>query len=311
MKKTMMKKYAVIGMTAMMAAVLYGCGSSAAEAQQALEQDAQTAAASSAAEDTEAEATGESEAGNRLEQIKAAGKIVMATSPDFAPYEFENISGAGKEYAGSDIELAKYIAEKIGVELEIQAMDFAACQAAVTTGAVDMSLAGYSATPEREESMGLSHPYSEEEDDGKSQGILVKKERAEELSTAEAFSGKTIAAQNGALQQNLLSEQLPEANMETIINVNDAVMMLTTDKVDGIAIATSVGEQYMANYPDLVMSDFYFEMESAGSVVAVPKGEDELLAVVNEAVDEAMEKGLYKQWYDESLELAKSLGLDV
>ena len=47
------------------------------------------------------------------------------------------------------------------------------------------------------------------------------------------------------------------------------------------------------------------------SVVAVPKGEDELLAVVNEAVDEAMEKGLYKQWYDESLELAKSLGLDV
>ena len=262
MKKTMMKKYAVIGMTAMMAAALYGCGSSAAEAQQALEQDAQTAAASSAAEDTEAEATGESEAGNRLEQIKAAGKIVMATSPDFAPYEFENISGAGKEYAGSDIELAKYIAEKIGVELEIQAMDFAACQAAVTTGAVDMSLAGYSATPEREESMGLSHPYSEEEDDGKSQGILVKKERAEELSTAEAFSGKTIAAQNGALQQTLLSEQLPEANMETIINVNDAVMMLTTDKVDGIAIATSVGEQYMANYPDLVMSDFYFERSS-------------------------------------------------
>ena len=97
--------------------------------------------------------------------------------------------------------------------------------------------------------------------------------------------------------------------METIINVNDAVMMLTTDKVDGIAIATSVGEQYMANYPDLVMSDFYFEMESAGSVVAVPKGEDELLEAINEIVDDVMEQGLYQQWFDESMELATSLGL--
>lgn len=310
MKKSMMKKYAALGISAMMLAALSGCGA-AEEAQQALNEEAQTAAETTTAAAAE-EASGETpEAGNRLEAIKAAGKLVMATSPDFAPYEFEDISSGEKKYAGADIDLAEYIADKIGVELEVQAMDFAACQAAVTTGAVDISIAGYSATPEREESMGLSHPYSAEEDDGKSQGILIKKERAEELSTAEAFAGKTVAAQNGALQQNLLTEQLPDTNMETIISVTDAVLMLTTDKIDGLAIATSVGEQYMANYPDLVMSDFYFVMEDEGSVAAVPKGEQELLDVVNECIDEVMEQGLYKQWYDENLELAKSLGLDV
>ncbi|MDO4266327.1 MAG: transporter substrate-binding domain-containing protein [Eubacteriales bacterium] len=316
MKKAV-KQYAALAAAVMMAAAMSGCGA-AADAQADLSSAAQTAAASSAAaeaENTEEENTGAAEgdaaASDKLAAIKAAGKITMATSPDFAPYEFEDISSGTKEYVGADIELGKYIAEKLGVELEIEPMDFAACQAAVTSGSVDMSIAGYSATPERAESMGLSHPYSAVEDDGKSQGILVLKDRAEELSTAEAFAGKTVAAQNGALQQGLVTAQLPDTKMETVINANDAVMMLTTGKIDGFAIASTVGEQYTANYPELVMSDFYFSMEDDGNVVIVTKGEDELLAVIDEAVDEVMEQGLYKQWYDESMALAKSLGLDV
>lgn len=316
MKKMNVKKYAAIGTAAMLMAMMTGCGASAEEAAAALEAEAETAAASSAGETEAASESGSAESaaeasGNRLDAIKAAGKITMATSPDFAPYEFEDISGGKTQYAGADIELAKYIAEKIGVELEIVPMDFGACQAAVTSGSVDMSIAGYSATPEREESMGLSHAYSAEEDDGKTQGILVKAERAEELSAKEAFSGKVVAAQNGALQQTLVKEQLPDTEMQVITNANDGVMMLMSDKIDGFAIASSVGEQYMANYPDLVMSEFYFTIEDEGNVVAVTKGEDELLEVINEAVDEVMEQGLYKEWYDEALELAKSLGLDV
>lgn len=319
MKKSGLKNYTVLAAAAMIAATMAGCGA-AADAEAALNQDAETAAASSAAAETEAEAeseegdaaeSGETSGEGRLADIKAAGKITMATSPDFAPYEFEDISSGTTQYAGADIELAKYIADKIGVELVIEPMDFAACQAAVTSGSVDMSIAGYSPTPEREESMGLSHQYSATEPDGKSQGILVQKDRAAELSTAEAFAGLTVAAQNGALQQTLVTEQLPDTTMETIINAGDAVMMLKTGKIDGFAIATQVGESYAANYPDLVMSDFYFNIEDDGNVVAVTKGEDALLEVINEAVDEVMEQGLYKQWYDDSLELAQSLGLDV
>lgn len=291
--------------------ILSGCGAAKdAEAKLAAEAETAASAEEEKASQNAQDETGEA-ASDRLSEIKKAGKITMATSPDFAPFEFENIVSGQKEYVGADIELAKYIADKIGVELEIEAMDFASCQAAVTTGAVDMSLAGYSATPERRESMGLSHPYSPDEPDGKSQGILIQKDRAAELNSAEAFNGLTVAAQNGALQQGLVTEQLPGAKMETITAASDAVMMLKTGKVDGFAIATKVGNSYAENYPDLVMSDFYFTVEETGSVVAVPKGEDELLSVIDEAVDEAMEQGLYKKWYDENLELAASLGLNV
>ena len=59
---------------------------------------------------------------NRLDKIKESGKLVLATSPDFAPLEFEDLSSGEKKYVGSDIELAKYIAEKLGVELQVSAM---------------------------------------------------------------------------------------------------------------------------------------------------------------------------------------------
>ena len=316
MKKMNGKAVAAISAAVLFAIAAAGCGA-ADSAQEALSQDAQTAAASSAAaESSKAEGGSSAEAaadgaGNRLDAIKAAGKIKMATSPDFAPYEFEDISSGSKKYVGADVELGKYIAEKLGVELEIEPMDFAACQAAVTSGSVDMSISGYSPTPEREESMGLSHLYKAVEDDGKSQGILVKKDEAAEFATKESFAGKTIAVQNASLQQQLATAQLPDTKQEVITNANDGVLMLQTDKIDGFAIATTVGEQYMANYPDLVMSDFYFNIENDGNVVAVPKGEDELLSAINDIVDEVMDQGLYKKWYDENLELAKSLGLDV
>lgn len=248
------------------------------------------------------------EAENRLEAIKAAGKITMATSPDFAPYEFENVNSGKTEYAGSDIELGKYIAEKLGVELEIQPMDFSACQAAVTTGSVDMAISCFAKTPEREESMGLSNGYSVEETEN-DQGLLILAENKGSLAKAEDFTGKKIAAQNGALQQTLLAEQLPDAEMTPVTTANDGVMMLTTGKVDALAIASQVGESYIKNYPELCMSDYYFDYESPGNVVAVQKGEDELLEAINEVIDEVMEKGLYQQWFDESMELATSLGL--
>lgn len=317
MKKTGMKKFVMLTAAAAMAAfALAGCGSSAKDASAALEKDAETAgqtsevASSAAASGASEAASGEAAGEGRLAKIKAAGKITMATSPDFAPFEFEDISSGEKKYVGADIELGKYIAEKLGVELVIEPMDFSACEAAVSTGAVDMSISGYSPTPERAENMGMTHEYKYEEDDGKSQGILIKKDRAAELNSAEAFAGKKIAAQNGALQQGLVSEQLPDATMETIKNVNDGVMMVETGKVDALAIASSVGDQYLANHPDLVMSDFYFTTEDSGNVILVPKGDQDVLDAINPIMDEIEEKGLYRQWYQDALKLAESLGLE-
>ncbi len=246
---------------------------------------------------------------NKLETIKEKGVLVMATSPDFAPYEFQDVSSGETKYLGAEIELGKYIAEQMGVELQLEAMDFSAVEAAISTGKVDIAISGFAKTPEREENMGLSNYYRAESSDGKDQGLLVLKDKADQFKTAEDFSGKKVAAQNGALQQNLVTEQLPDAEMEVITSINDGIMMLTTGKIDAVAVADAVGESYVENYPELAMSDFYFEYESQGNVVAVTKGQDELLAEVNRIIDDVNEKGLYKQWWDEAVEQANALGL--
>ena len=309
-----MKHTAVLTIAGLVAAAsLTACsGGSQTAATEASKADTQAAGetdgTAAAGETEKADAASE----GRLAKIKESGKIVMATSPDFAPFEFKDISSGKMEYVGCDIELGKYIAEKLGVELEIQAMDFAAVQAAVTSGSVDMAISSFSYTEDRAQSMGLSNKYDYDRGEQPStQGILILAEDADTLNTAESFAGKKVAAQNGALQQSLVQEQLPDAQMETITNVNDGVMMLQTDKVDAVAVATSVGETMIANYPELQFSDFWFETDDDGNVIAVPKGEEALLEVINEAVDEVMEQDLYTEWHKEAVEKAEALGIDM
>lgn len=252
---------------------------------------------------------GKKEEKNRLEKIKEAGKIVMVTSPDFAPMEFEDISSGETVYAGSDIELGKYIAEKLGVELEIKAMDFTAVQTAITTNSADMAISGFSYTDDRAESMELSIFFNQVGDGG--QGVLVLKENLDQYKTAEDFAGKVVAAQNAALQYNLVESQLPDAELKPITSLNDAVMMLINGKVDAIAVAGTNGENYAKNYEEVAMSEFYFDYTEEGSVLAVPKGETELIEAINEILKEVNEQGLYEVWLEEAKVQAEALGLDV
>lgn len=248
---------------------------------------------------------------SRLDQIKEAGVLTMATSPDFAPLEFEDISSGETEYVGSDIELGKYIAEQLGVELEIQAMDFSAVQAAVTSGQVDIAISGFAKTEERAESMELSDYFGMDDSDDEGQGILVPADQAANYTSAEDFSGKTIGAQNGSLQYNLVTSQLPDANVELISSLNDGLLMLQTGKIDALAVSGDNGEMFALNYDDVVMSGFYFEYQSEGNVLAAKKGETELMEAINEIIADVNEQGLYLQWKEEATELAKSLGLEV
>ena len=247
---------------------------------------------------------------NRLEKILESGKLVLATSPDFAPLEFEDLSSGEAQYVGSDIELAKYIAEKLGVELEISAMDFSAVQAAIPSGQADIAISGFARTEERAQNMELSTPFNITEDGG--QTVLVAKGQGANYTTAEDFSGLQIGAQNGSLQYNLVSEQLPEdVEIVPVGSLNDGVLMLETGKIDALASDLSNAELLLESHDGIETTDFMFEYSSEGNVAAVKKGETELIEAVNEIIEEVNELGLYDQWKDEATELAKSLGLEV
>lgn len=247
---------------------------------------------------------------NRLEKILESGKLVLATSPDFAPLEFEDLSSGEAQYVGSDIELAKYIAEKLGVELEISAMDFSAVQAAIPSGQADIAISGFAKTEERAQNMELSTPFNITEDGG--QTVLVAKGQGANYTAAEDFSGLQIGAQNGSLQYNLVSSQLPEdVEIVPVGSLNDGVLMLETGKIDALASDLSNAELLLESHDGIETTDFMFEYSSEGNVAAVKKGETELIEAVNEIIEEVNELGLYDQWKDEATELAKSLGLEV
>lgn len=234
--------------------------------------------------------------------------LKVALSPDFAPMEFVDTSKKGQDsYVGFDVSLAKFVAEEMGMELEILPMGFNACQVAVETGSVDMAISGFSWTETRAENYNLSDYYYAGDNETE-QVIITVKANEGAFPSAESFSGKKVAAQNASLQLSLCQSQLP-ADCE-IVEVGDlttAFLQLKNGDFDALAVAKGQAEVFIANNPDAVaLSGFEFEVDEAyeANVILMKKGADELTEKVNAILAKAYEAGYYEVWYNEALELA-------
>lgn len=229
------------------------------------------------------------------------GKLTVATSPDFAPYEFYAIGADGTPtLAGFDIALAQYIADYLGLELDIIPMDFDGVLNELAAGSVDLGVAGLSPDPKRMESMDFSEPYLK----GGQSFVTVKDKAA--LFTALEDTNKaeySIGAQNGSIQMDLAQEFSPDADIVSLVKVTDIVAELLAGKLDGAYIETAVAENYAKNYPDLaIVLDVPYEIP--GSAVGVKKGNAELLAGVNEAIAAALADGSMSAYIAEANELS-------
>lgn len=302
-----MKKIMAFVLSTIMAVSLAACSGSSSS--QPAETTASQAAAAEEAKtqangETQPESEAEAALSGRLAAIKEAGVLKIATSPDYPPYEFEDLTKSGQDkYVGADMELAKHIADKLGVSLEINAMAFDACLAAVSEGRVDLTICGMVPKDERKTAMDFTNVYY---NDG-GQVIVTLKEQADQYKSLDDFAGKKVAAQNGTLQFDLVTEQLPNSQCELITAVPDGIMMLKTGKVDAIALASVSAENYVANYPDLVICEPQFEYNSLGVVAGVVKNEPELLDALNVIIDEVIESQVYYQWIEEASTLSNQI----
>ena len=248
-----------------------------------------------------------SAAGGRLEKILTSGEIIVATSPDFAPMEFIDNRNIGQEqYVGTDPWFAKFIADKLGVSLKIEAMSFDSLETAISSGAADLIMSGFAATENRAESLELSDFYNVTDDDGC--GLIIRKDNLSNYHEAGDFKGKTIAVQADSPQCDYLQTQLPEAKSEFISHINDGVMLLITKKADALAIDGVVGRDVCENYPDLAMADFWFESDSEGNVIGMPKGETALCERINEIIALAASEGMFNKWRKDAESLAFEIG---
>ena len=230
----------------------------------------------------------------------------MCTSPDYAPYEFEDLSKSGQGvYVGADIDLGKYIAEQLGVALEVKPMDFNTCLEAVRQGSVDMGIAGFAYKEDRAEAMLLVDPYNV---GNGYQGLLIPTDKQDEYKSLDDFAGKKIAAQTASLQYDLVTQRTPGAEVVIVSTIQDGVLMLETGKVDAFCILSTVGEEYESQYA-LVMSNVqYFTMD--GTYVLVSKDFADLAEAIAPFIEEADSSGKYAEWVEDGKVLAESLGIE-
>ena len=294
MKKKPFVKVLSLALAAITLFVLCACGTAASSPAAGPVSDAAPTEASAASNGV-------------LDEIKASGELHITLSPDFAPMEFIDSSKDGQEqYVGLDVFLAKYIADYIGVKLVIEPMSFDACQTAVYTASVPMSVSGYVWTEERAESYEISDYYYD--GDNKIEPvILIRAADAEKYTSSEDFNGVDVGAQNASLQMQLVTSQLPDANPVTVGDVGTGVLELQNGSIEALAVAKGNAEIIMDANPDLVLCPWEFTIteETEAFVILITKGETALLNVVNEALAKAYSEGMYGTWHDEAVALAK------
>lgn len=229
------------------------------------------------------------------------GKLTVATSPDFAPYEFYAIDEDGTpSLAGFDMALAQYIADYMGLELEVVTVDFDGVLTELQTKSVDLGMAGLSPDPVREAAMDFSDIYYEG-----GQSLVTVKDNADTYNSTDAVNDPSVSvgAQTGSIQLDLAHKNSPDADIVSLPKVTDIISELLAGKLDAAYIETDVAKSYQKNYPDLeIVADVPYDV--VGSSIGVSKGNAELLAAVNEAIAAAKADGSLEEYIAEANALA-------
>lgn len=227
--------------------------------------------------------------------------LVFGTSADYAPFEFMYPDENGDMvYGGIDVEVAQYIADYMGLELQTENMSFNNLLTALNKGQFDIVLADIEATDERKEAADFSDPYLTE----LAPQFLVKKENADQYKSYSDFNGKTIGAQTATTKLEIIN-QIPDVNAVSLQSVLDLIKEVSYGKVDAILVDGSVAQQYQASNDDLVALSFDELGKSADVCVAVAKGDPKgLLPKINEAIAKMTEENKVEEFKENANALA-------
>ena len=273
-----MKKALSLMTAAALVLSLAACGSTASSA--ASSEAASPEAASSDAASSEAVS---SEAASETETAELStvepGKLIMSTNAAFPPYEMTTDSG---EFEGIDIETAQAIADKLGLELQIDDMDFDAALLAVQQGKADMVMAGVTVTDERQNVMDFTDSYATG-----IQSIIVKEDS--DIASVDDLAGKKIGTQRGTTGYLYCSDDFGDENVVAYDNGLTAVQMLNNGQVDCVVIDNAPAKEFIAANPGLKLLDTAYVEESYA--IGVGKGNTELKDAINTALEELKADG--------------------
>ena len=267
MKKISRRSFLAAAGLSVAALALTACGGSASSVASSVA----SSAASSAAASTSA-------AAGELTTVEA-GKLTMATNAAFPPYEMTTDAG---DFEGIDIETAQAIADKLGLELQIDDMDFDAALLAVQQGKADMVMAGVTVTDERQNVMDFTDSYATG-----IQSIIVKEDS--DIASVDDLAGKKIGTQRGTTGYLYCSDDFGDENVVAYDNGLTAVQMLNNGQVDCVVIDNAPAKEFIAANPGLKLLDTAYVEESYA--IGVGKGNTELKDAINTALEELKADG--------------------
>ncbi|MFI3113865.1 transporter substrate-binding domain-containing protein [Streptococcus suis] len=231
-----------------------------------------------------------------LDKIKEKGTLVVATSPDYAPFEFQALVDGKNEVVGADIMLAQKIADELGVKLEVSAMSFDNVLSSVQNGKADIAIAGLSYSEERAKVFDFSESYYQISD-----VLLIKKDSANSLTSIDAMSGKTLAVQKGSTQEAYAQENISQANLISLTLMGEAVNELKSGKVDAILMDSPVAAGYVSQNSDLAVASVEFPtIDENSKVIALPKGSTELKTAIDKVITEVKASGEFDTFLEKA-----------
>ena len=273
MRKISRRSFMAAAAVSVAALALTACGGSASTAS--------SAAASSVAASSEAASTS---AAAELTTVEA-GKLTMATNATFPPYEMTTDSG---EIEGIDVDTAKAIAEKLGLELQIDDMDFDAALLSVQQGKADIVMAGVTVTDERKAVMDFSDSYATG-----IQSIIVPE--GSDIASPDDLAGKKIGTQRGTTGYIYCSDDFGDDAVVAYDDGLTAVQALKNGQVDAVVIDNAPAEEYVAANPGLVILDTSYAEEDYA--IGMAKG-SALEDAVNAALEELKADGTLQSIVD-------------
>ena len=276
MKKITRRSFMAAAGLTVAALALTACGGSSSTAS--------SAAASSVASSAAASSEAASAAATELTTVEA-GKLTMATNAAFPPYEMTTDAG---EFEGIDIETAQAIADKLGLELQIDDMDFDAALLSVQQGKADIVMAGVTVTDERKAVMDFSDSYATG-----IQSIIVPE--GSDIASPDDLAGKKIGTQRGTTGYIYCSDDFGDENVVAYDNGLTAVQALNNGQVDAVVIDNAPAKEFVAANPGLVILDTSYAEEDYA--IGVAKGSS-LKDAVNAALEELKADGTLQSIVD-------------
>ncbi len=212
----------------------------------------------------------------KIEKIKKAGKLVVGTSADYPPYEFHLLNDKEGELVGIDIDIAKVIAEELGVELEVKDIIFSKIFDALEAGEIDIGIAGLHPTEERKKRCNFSDIYYQA-----IQSIVIQKENAERIGTIEDLRGKAVGIQKDSIQEDMARSSIEGASFVVRETIEELIINLQKGLVDALILEQPVAESYVRRNKNFAAVTCKKFVDKLGSAIAVKKSDTDLLKEIN------------------------------